>query len=83
MENFSDKDRLIASVRLLRVEDVMLMTGFRSREQIYRLVRSGELAPPVKIGRRASAWKTCDVVAFIDTRVTDPLARPINRLPST
>lgn len=61
---------------LLRIDTVMRLTGLRSRTSVYALVRAGELPPPVKIGRRASAWRAEDVVRFIDSRQVDPLSRP-------
>lgn len=61
---------------LLRIGEVMSLIGLRSRTSVYALVRAGELPPPVKIGRRASAWRAADVVQFIETRQVDPLARP-------
>ena len=72
-----DLKKLISAVALLRIEDVMRMTGMRSRDQIYRLVQRGDLAQPVKIGKRASAWHTRDVIRFIETRTVDPLAHPV------
>ena len=72
-----DIDKLISIIALLRIDDVMRMTGLRSRDQVYRLVQRGELAQPVKIGKRASAWHTRDVIRFIETRQVDPLAHPV------
>ncbi len=68
-----DIARLINRIALLRIDAVMRLTGLRSRQQIYELVRTGELSPPVKIGARASAWRTPDVVKFIETRPTAQL----------
>lgn len=62
---------------LLRIGDVCRLTGLRSRTSVYTLVRRGELPQPVKIGRRASAWRASDVIRFIESREVDPLARPV------
>ena len=32
---------------------------------LYQLIKDGELAKPLKIGRR-SLWRKCDVLAYID-----------------
>lgn len=61
---------------LLRIGTVMELLGLRSRTSVYTLVRDGELPPPVKIGRRASGWRSADVLRFIETRQPDALARP-------
>jgi len=68
-----------AQNRLLRIKDVLALTGFRSRQSIYDLVERGELPPPVKLrtGGRASGWHAKDIHAFIASRQVDPLARPI------
>ena len=35
--------------------------------KLYKLIKDGELAKPLKIGRR-SLWRKCDVLAFIDSK---------------
>ncbi len=62
---------------LLRIDDVRLLTGLRSRDSIYQLVRRGILPQPIKLGVRASAWRARDVIDFIESRQVDPLARPV------
>ncbi len=37
---------------------------------LYQLIKDGELAKPLKIGRR-SLWRKCDVLAFIDSKVVN------------
>ena len=37
---------------------------------LYQLIKDGELAKPLKIGRR-SLWRKCDVLAFIDSKVAN------------
>jgi prophage regulatory protein len=36
-----------------------------SRTTIWRLVRSGEFPPPVKVGGRATCWLESEVVAYL------------------
>ncbi len=62
----------------LRIDDVRLLTGLRSRDSIYRLVRRGVLPQPIRLGVRASsAWRARDVIDFIESRQVDPLAQPV------
>lgn len=77
--NNSSIDPLLCDHGLLRIHHVMQLIGFRSRTQIYALVKRGELPQPIKIGKRASAWRAIDVIRFIETRAVDPLAHPRNR----
>ncbi len=37
---------------------------------LYQLIKDGELAKPLKIGRR-SLWRKCDVLAFIDSKAAN------------
>lgn len=60
---------------LLRINDVMRMTGLRSRQSVYSLIKAGSLPHPVKIGRRVSAWRTSDVIEFIESLQQDPFVR--------
>lgn len=73
MSQHNPLDDLALRVGLLRIEDVMRITAFRSRQQVYDAVHRGELAAPVKIGSRASAWRARDVVSFVESRKPDPL----------
>lgn len=36
------------------------------RTKFYSMVASGELPRPVKIGKRISAWRRSDIIAFIE-----------------
>lgn len=53
--------------QLLRLPEVSARIGLR-RSAIYAAVRDGLLAPPVRLGARAVAWKLRDVETFIRTR---------------
>ena len=39
-----------------------------------RLVRSGKLPPPIKIGDRKLAWRTADIASFIDAKHSPEVA---------
>lgn len=54
--------------RILRLPEVQTRTGL-GRDSIYRLVRQGLLAPPLKISARASGWLESEISAFIASRV--------------
>jgi prophage regulatory protein len=54
--------------RLIRLPEVQQLTGL-GRSAIYNKVASGELAPPVKIGPRASAWVESEVYDWIESRI--------------
>jgi prophage regulatory protein len=39
-----------------------------SRSTIYLMIQRGEFPPPIKIGRRAVAWRESDIEAWISSR---------------
>lgn len=53
--------------RLIRLDDVMKMTSL-SRSSIYSYVSDGLFPRPVKVGRRAVAWRELDVIDWITSR---------------
>ena len=53
---------------LLRLPEVERRTGLR-RAHLYKLARSGSFPRPLKIGARASAWRSSEIVAWIASRV--------------
>ncbi len=53
--------------KLLRVEEVVALIR-RSRSSIARDVASGAFPAPLRIGRRAMAWREEDVFAWMDSR---------------
>jgi predicted DNA-binding transcriptional regulator AlpA len=62
----------------LRIDDVRLLTGLRSRVQSVDWSAGGLLPQPIRLGVRASsAWRARDVIDFIESRQVDPLARPV------
>lgn len=46
---------------LLTMDEVMQMSGYRSRSSIYRLVRRGLAPPPVLIGSGRVRWRAEDI----------------------
>lgn len=55
---------------LLRLPEVELAARL-SRSTIYRMVQAGTFPKPVKIGKRASAWRESDVLAWIESRTSE------------
>ncbi len=52
--------------RLLRMEDVVLKTSL-PRSTITTMVRDGEFPAPLRIGKRACAYRESEIDAWIDT----------------
>ena len=50
---------------LLTMEEVMRLSGYRSRSSIYRLVRRGLAPPPVLIGSGRVRWRAEDVEQWL------------------
>ncbi|NNM56500.1 AlpA family phage regulatory protein [Acidocella sp.] len=67
------------AIRIMRMPEVLVMTGLRSRRYIYTLVKNGELPRPVKLrkGGRASGWPAAAVHEFVRRMEIDPLAPPV------
>ena len=66
---------------LMRLSTVLRITGL-SRSTIYRMIAEGTFPAPVKIGKRAVAWRPDGVLQWVDerpstvTRRPDPSVRP-------
>lgn len=58
-----------APLRLIRMKEVMAMTGL-ARCTVYRDIARGAFPKPVKIGT-ASCWPAHEVEAFIAQRIAD------------
>lgn len=52
---------------LLRLPAVLKMTGL-GRSTLYRLIAEGAFPPPVKLAKRAVAWRQEEVQQWVDTR---------------
>jgi len=46
---------------LLTIDEVMRLTGYRSRSSIYRLVRQNRCPPPVVIGGGRVRWRSGEI----------------------
>ena len=53
--------------RLHRLPDVCGLTGLR-KSSIYAMIKDGSFPAPVRIGRRAVAWRQEDIGRWIDSR---------------
>lgn len=52
---------------LLTIEDVMRLTGYRSRSTIYRLVARGLCPNPVVIGGGRVRWRSTDIEHWLQS----------------
>jgi prophage regulatory protein len=55
----------MSDVSLLRVAEVCRRTGL-SRSTIYARESAGNFPKRIKIGKRASAWRSDEIAAYID-----------------
>ncbi len=55
------------TTRLIRRHEVQELTGL-SRSAIYDQMERGEFPRPVRVGRRAVAWKMSDIEAWFNSR---------------
>jgi prophage regulatory protein len=46
---------------LLTISDLMMMTGYKSRSSIYRLMENGNCPRPVRIGGDRTRWRRCEI----------------------
>ncbi len=54
--------------RLVRLPEVLILTGFRSPDSIYRMCKAGTFPKPRKLGARASAWRLDEITTWIASR---------------
>ena len=52
--------------RLLRLPEVLSLTGIKANSTLYGMIRRGDFPKPVKVGRM-SYWPTAAVQRWIDT----------------
>jgi prophage regulatory protein len=55
------------SLKLYRLPEVCDLIGLR-RSAVYAAIARGEFPKPIKIGKRASAWKHADIEAWLQAR---------------
>lgn len=60
----------VVQAELWRMPQVERVTGYR-RSRIYALVSEGKFPRNVKLGPRASAWVSTEVLAWIAARITE------------
>lgn len=53
--------------RFLRRPEIENLTGL-SRSTIYQMIANGEFPKPVRIGRRAVAWRESTIQSWIESR---------------
>lgn len=58
------------SARLLRIQEVMHITGF-GKSTIYAKISDGTFPKPIKISQRAVAWRLSEIEAWIADVVTN------------
>ena len=58
----------ISQVRILRFAEVARTTSL-SRTKIYALIKQGHFPAPIKLGQRASGWRSDEGGAWIESRV--------------
>jgi len=54
--------------RLLKMPEVSRLTGL-PRSSVYWKIGKGEFPRPIKIGERASAWRSDEIEAWINGKV--------------
>lgn len=57
------------NTRLIKLKEVLALTGL-SRSHTYALAQRGEFPKPVKLTERSSAWVQAEVIAWIESRIT-------------
>jgi len=57
-------------VKIFRMPDVSGVTGLKS-STIYKLVRTKEFPPPIKLTSRSSGWLSHDVDRWLESRLTN------------
>ena len=59
-----------SSLQLYRLPQVCALIGLR-RSAIYAAIARGEFPQPLKIGKRASAWRRSDIEAWLESRAAE------------
>jgi prophage regulatory protein len=54
---------------ILRARQVFATTG-KSRSAVYAAIRAGQFPAPVSLGDRAVGWRSSDIEAWINSRVS-------------
>lgn len=71
-------------MRILRIDEVKLVTGHRSHVSIYNAIKAGLFTKPVPIGMRSVGWPEMEVVSLNAARIAGltegELRELVNRL---
>ena len=55
---------------LLRVPEVLALTGIKSAAQLFRLRKAGLFPQPIRIGKRGISWRRGDLTEWIKSQPT-------------
>ena len=74
MHNFKNNPTTVLD-SLLRLPKVKITSGL-SRSSIYENIKNGSFPAPIKIGKRAVAWRESDIQKWLNSRPLLRLNRP-------
>jgi prophage regulatory protein len=60
-------DRTPNSQRLLTIDDLLLITGYKARSTIYRIVHKGLCPAPVTLGDGRVRWREAEIERWLQT----------------
>jgi prophage regulatory protein len=60
----------IEQTSLLRIGDVLLMTGYKSRSSLYRLIKQQKCPSPIVIGGNQIRWRSGDIEDWLNNLPT-------------
>lgn len=69
----SEAPATLTATRLMRMAEVLSLTGIKSRSTVYELQASGDFPPAVRLTGKAVAWVESEVHTWIMSRIE---ARP-------
>lgn len=69
----SEAPATLTATRLMRMAEVLSLTGIKSRSTVYELQASGDFPPAVRLTGKAVAWVESEVHTWIRSRIE---ARP-------
>lgn len=59
----------IGELRMLRIEEVLELTGIKSRSTIWQLAKDGDFPRAYRVGKRGTAWRLSEVRTWLEERV--------------
>lgn len=74
MKLVSDAGKPVPRDRLIRLEEVEQLTGLK-KSTIYRMVKTKEFPPSVRISGRATAWSENHVRQWVQSKIAEAVAR--------